>query len=154
LGAGLGGLGGGLGGLGGGLGGFGGGLTGGRFGGFGGGFGGRGGFGQSQQQQNQSKIRATAKVGFEFDVPTAQSQATAIRSTLARLPLPAKFDQAQIEFSGRQVIVSGNFQNPDDVEVLKRLLLLEPGVESVEVRTATVKSAIPTEVVPAPPVAQ
>lgn len=144
------GIGGGVGGVGG-LGGFGGGLSGSRFGSFGGGFGGgfgRGGFGQTQQQ-NQSKIRATAKVGFEFQAPPAQAQATTIRATLARLPLPPKFEQAQIQFDGRTAVVMGNFKNAEDVAVLKQLLLLEPGVSEVDVREAVVPGAS-VDVVPAP----
>ena len=145
---GVGGLGGGLGGIGGIGGGFGGGRFGG-LGGFGGGLGGRGGFGQNQQQQNQTKIRATAKVGFDYNAPQPQAQATTVRATLARLPIPERFNQAQIDFSGRTAVVSGNFKNADDIAVLKQLLLLQPGIEDVDVRNAT-SSAASSSVVPAP----
>lgn len=143
---GLGGIGGGR--LGGGLGGFGGGFGGGGFG--GGGFGGRGGFGQNQQQQNQSKIRATIKVGFDYQAPPPQSQAIAIQNRLARLPIPQRFDQAQIQFVGRQAVVRGTFEDPEDIAVLRQLLLLEPGVEEVDVSQAVVVVS-PAELVPPPP---
>lgn len=145
---GVGGLGGGLGGIGGLGGGFGGGRFGGM-GGFGGGFGGRGGFGQNQQQQNQTKIRATAKVGFDYNAPQPQAQATAVRSTLARLPIPERFNQAQIDFNGRTAVVSGSFEDADDIAVLKQLLLLQPGIEDVDIRNAKSSSAAGS-VVPEP----
>ncbi len=143
---GVGGFGGGLGGLGGGFGG--GGFGGGGFG--GGGFGGRGGFGQnSQQQQNQTKIRATAKVGFKYTAPQPQARAANLRSTLTRLPITERFNQAQIDFNGRTAVVSGSFEDADDIDVLKQLLLLQPGIEDVDVRNAT-SSAAANSVVPSP----
>lgn len=126
----LGGLGGGLGGFGGGLGGFGGGL-----GGFGGGFGGGGfgggGFGGQGQQNNQSKIRATVKLGFTIERPPAEVRARNVNATLRRLPLPKKFQSVNVSIDGGTAIINGAASNVEDVDVLKQLLLLEPGVYDV-----------------------
>lgn len=124
---GLGGLSGGLGGLGGGLGGFGG--IGGGFGGRGGGFGGQGGAGSTQ-----TKVRATVKIGFSVQRPTAAIRSERINARLDRIPLPQEVKNVRVEMNGTTAILVGEVPSQSNGALLERLLSLEPGIKAIDNR--------------------
>ncbi len=121
----------GLGGIGG-LGGLGG-LGGGFGGGFGGGLGGLGGRGaQNMNNQNETRVRATVKIGFDYNSPAPAVRSQAINSRLARIPLPAKYNTVQVAMQGRKAVITGTVPTTADGKVIERLLSLEPGVDGVD----------------------
>lgn len=119
---------GGLGGLGG-LGGFGGGFGGGLGGGFGG-MGGRG--GQNMNNQNETRVRATVKIGFDYNAPVPAARSQAINSRLARIPLPPKYNTVNVTMQGRKALITGTVPTTADGKLIERLLSLEPGVDGVD----------------------
>lgn len=140
-------------------GGFGGGFGGGGFGGgaFGGGaFGGntRGGNFQNQNGQNQSTLRATVKIGFAYAGPTSTARSTTINARLARIPMPANAQGVRVEMRGRTAVLVGTAESAADVDLITRLLSLEPGIDAVEnqlvLRTIGPATADPSDA-PEPP---
>ena len=135
------------------------------------GMGGMGGRGQQQQGrggmggtgQQQSTMRPTVKLGFDVPMPNSQARSQQIKVTMARLPEPSRFAGANISIDGRKAIVSGSVDKSQR-EVLKRLLLLEPGIyevdmsklasatagESTSARTNRNAEPVTAETVPAP----
>ena len=92
--------------------------------------GGRGGMGGTGQQQ-QYTLRPTVKLGFDVPMPNSQARSQQIQVTMARLPEPSRFAGANISIDGRKAIISGTVDKSQR-EVLKRLLLLEPGIYEVD----------------------
>lgn len=92
--------------------------------------GGRGGMGGTGQQQ-QYTLRPTVKLGFDVPMPNSQARSQQIQVTMARLPEPSRFAGANISIDGRKAIVSGSVDK-NQRELLKRLLLLEPGIYEVD----------------------
>ncbi|QDV26647.1 hypothetical protein [Aureliella helgolandensis] len=122
--------------------------------GFGGGFGG-GGFGggrgaQNQNQQNETKVRATVKLGFKIDGPPPALRSRQLNSTLARLPLQRQFANIHVVMDGSTAVLSGIAKNPEDLGVLRQLLLMEPGVQEVNLSQIQTPVSEP-ELVPAVP---
>lgn len=89
----------------------------------------RGGMGNSMQQQYS--IRPTVKPGFDSTLPTTQVRTQQIRATMTRLPQPERFAGANITVEGKKAIVTGTVDK-SQVEVLKHLLQLEPGIYEVD----------------------
>lgn len=108
----------------GGFGGFGGG-----FGGFGGGFGGAGGFGQTQ---NQTPIPFTLKLGFRPKLKPTEQVIGEVKARLTRIPLPPKFDGVTINVQAGKAVLRGTVPTKDDAQVAEKLLLLEPGISSID----------------------
>lgn len=102
-------------------------------GGMGGMGGGMGGFGM-QQQQSQTKVRPTVVLGFEVARPSSQQRAQTVRLTLDRLPQAQRFAGVAVEIDGSRAVVSGSLKDPKDAELLRQLLLLEPGVYQVDMQ--------------------
>ena len=76
--------------------------------------------------------------------------------TLTRLPQPERFAGVSVQLDGRTAVATGSLNNPRDAELLKQLLLLEPGVYEVDVSqvtaaaaTGTPSAVLPLESVPA-----
>ncbi|GIX00230.1 MAG: hypothetical protein KatS3mg111_3562 [Pirellulaceae bacterium] len=112
------------------------GALGGRFGGLGGfgrfgGFGGFGGFGQRNGQQNQGPIRATIRLGFQYEPVPVAERSQEINSRLARLPLPAKYSDIEVYLDGRTATITGKVPSEEDAALLERLVELEPGIDQV-----------------------
>ncbi len=126
---GMGGMGMGMGGMGMGMGGMGMGMGMGGMGGRGQQQNGRGGMGGSGQQQYT--LRPTVKLGFDVPTPNSQARGQQIQLTMARLPQPSRFAGANVSIDGRRAIVTGNVDKSQR-EILKRLLLLEPGIYEVD----------------------
>ncbi|MBX3424001.1 MAG: hypothetical protein KF752_20785 [Pirellulaceae bacterium] len=107
-------------------------------GGFGmGGFGmnrsGMGGMGGNQQQR--PKLRPTVSVDFEVDRPTNQQRLNQVQVNLSKLPQPGRFTGVNVQMVGSKAVVTGSLPNSKDADVLKQLLLLEPGIYEVDVRS-------------------
>lgn len=138
---GLGGIGGGMmGGMGGGMGMMGmGGMGMGGMGMGGMGMGGMGGMGRNQQQnqrmgangQQQYTLRPTLKLGFAPTLPSNEIRSSQIQTTMARIPQAQQFAGVNVQVSGNTAFVSGNIA-PDQAQVLRRLLMLEPGIYQVQ----------------------
>lgn len=135
----------------GGRGGFGGGGFGG--GGFGGGRGGRGGFGgnnMNQNTQNENKVRAVIRIGFPIERPASSYTSSRINQRLAAMPLPPSMTKVQISMDGRIAVLQGQVGSPEDVNLLERLLSLEPGIDGVRNELSLVGAVNQSEEVPAP----
>lgn len=87
-----------------------------------------------QQQQQQTKVRPTVRLGFEVARPSAQIRAQQAQLTLARLPQAERFAGIELQMDGNRAIVSGQLKEPQDAELLRQLLLLEPGVYQVDLQ--------------------
>jgi hypothetical protein len=106
--------------------------------GFGGmGFGGMGGFGNQNrmnggQQANQRTIRTRllADFGVQAVAPVGERR-TAIVTRMQKLPAGARFAGTNIDMDGRTAILRGTVATDRDRRLAERLLMLEPGVDSV-----------------------
>lgn len=135
----------------GGRGGFGGGGFGG--GGFGGGQGGRGGFGgnnMNQNTQNENKVRAVIRIGFPIERPASSYTSGRINQRLAAMPLPPSMTKVQISMDGRIAVLQGQVDSAEDVNLLERLLSLEPGIDGVRNELSLAGAVNQSEEVPAP----
>lgn len=134
-----GGLGGGLGGLGGGLGGLGGGLGG--LGGLGGGLGGLGGLGgmnnrnrnqgTSGNNRNQNQVRAIVQPDIEISESRKSEIVSLYATRLKQYPFPAKLKGVNVASDAGVVRLTGVVATPADKKLAERMLMLEPGVDSV-----------------------
>jgi hypothetical protein len=96
-------------------------------------FGGNRGFGNmNSQQQQKQQMRTTVKLGFDPPAPSAQVRTQAARVNLSRLPEPQRFAGINVELIGRKAVASGKISKAADADLLKQLLLLEPGVFEVD----------------------
>lgn len=82
--------------------------------------------------QNETRIRATVKIGFDYDQPIPAARSRAINSRLARIPLPPKYNTVQVAMQGRKAVITGNVPTTADGKMIERLLSLEPGVDGVD----------------------
>lgn len=105
----------------------GGGIAGGGFGG-----GGFGGGGAGQNQENQTPIPFTLKLGFKPKLRSPAEVARTLTSRMVRLPLPVKFANMSVAVQGTTAIITGQVPTHEDAEVAKQLVLLEPGIEDVQ----------------------
>ena len=112
------------------------------------GMGGMGGMG-NQSGQNQTKVRATVKIGFDYAFPSGPAQATQINARLQRIPLPEKFSDVAVEMRGRTALIRGQVPTPEDGKLIERLLSLEPGVDAIE-NALVFTQGTEVELVPAP----
>lgn len=90
--------------------------------------------GMGSQQQQQSKFRPTVQLGFEVVGPSPQQRAQQAQFTLARLPQSQRFTGVTVQMEGSRAVVSGKLKEPKDAELLRQLLLLEPGVYQVDLQ--------------------
>ncbi len=110
--------------------------------------------GMNNQNQNQTKVRATVRLGFSMPLPPASERSQAIQSRLSRIPGSSSAQNLQVSLSGRTATVRGQVQSLDDGKLIERLLKLEPGIDTVvnqlAVSTSPAGSAPGTAVVPQP----
>lgn len=101
--------------------------------GFGRGMGGFGMGGMGSQQQQQSRVRPTVRLGFEVERPSVVTRSQQVQMTLSRLPQAQRFSGVNVVLDGRRAIATGALANPQDAALLRQLLLLEPGVYEVDI---------------------
>lgn len=92
---------------------------------------GRGGAMGGSQQQYQ--IRPTVKLGFDVVTPNSQQRAQQFSSTISRLPQPERFSGISVKVDGRKAVASGSLKNKADANLLRNLLLMEPGIYEVDI---------------------
>lgn len=101
-----------------------------------GGMGGRGmnsQFGQQNNSQNQKNtIRATVKVRFPYARPPASQIAQTAMARWNRIPLPEKFNGVSLNFENGVATLTGKVATPEEKRMAEKLILLEPGVSSVQ----------------------
>jgi hypothetical protein len=134
-GTGIGGIGNSLGGLGG-LGGFGGGL---------GGFGGLGGLGQLgnlNQDDGETKVRATVRLGFEVPGRTMDTRVSELSRRLQNVRLPERLQTMEVALAGRTAFLTGTATNGGDIRLMSRLLMLEPGIDTVQIDVQPVAEVV------------
>ena len=134
----------------------------------GGGFGGANNFNlqNSQNNQNQSTIRASVKLGFSYPIPSGTARANAMADRIARIPMGADMTGVNIQVDGSTVILTGVVDSESTARRLAGLLTLEPGIYDVQndlqIATDTTlpdnvpaapsaTTVAPPEVVPVPP---
>jgi hypothetical protein len=88
--------------------------------------------GQNMNNQNETRIRATVKIGFDYDAPVPAARSQAINSRLARIPLPPKYNTVNVTMQGRKAVITGTVPTTADGKLIERLLSLEPGVDGVD----------------------
>jgi len=86
------------------------------------------------QQQSQTKVRPTVVLGFEVARPSPQQRAQQVQLNLTRLPQPQRFAGVTVQVEGNRAVVSGSLKEPKDADLLRQLLLLEPGVFQVDMQ--------------------
>jgi hypothetical protein len=159
-----GGFGGGFGGgLGGGLGGGIGGGLGGGLGGLGGvgGLGGLGGLnnrnrmgatgqmGMGGQQQGRKPIRATVRPDFKVATGSVPSFNARLQERITRSPIQARMQGVNVSLTGGQITLRGTVASEADKRLMERMMLLEPGVNSVQNELVVQDSVQPAETVQA-----
>jgi hypothetical protein len=101
-----------------------------------GGMGGRGlnsQFGQQNSGQNQrANIRATVKVRFPYTRPPVARVNQTVMARWNRIPLPEKFNGVSLNFEDGVATLTGQVATPEDKRMAEKLILLEPGVSSVQ----------------------
>ncbi|MFO0943763.1 MAG: hypothetical protein U0930_23760 [Pirellulales bacterium] len=108
---------------------------------------GMGGMGMNRNQQNmrggttgqQYQLRPTVKLGFTPAVTPVQARSQQIITNMARIPAAEKFAGANVTIQGRTAVVSGSIEE-GQIEVFKRLLQLEPGIDNVDVSQVNLDS--------------
>lgn len=101
---------------------------------------GMGGFGMGgmgMQQQQQSKLRPTVRLGFEVERPSPVRRSQQAQMTLSRLPQAERFAGVNVVMDGNRAIATGSLENSADAGLLRQLLLLEPGIYQVDVSQLT-----------------
>jgi len=122
----------------GGVGGFGGGGLGlggiGGLGGLGGGFG-RNQFGRGAQGQGQGQGKGTFRPAVRPDIAVSRDRipnvSNQLQTRLASVPLPDRLKGTRVAMENGQVVLRGTVASESDKRMMERLVLLEPGVNSV-----------------------
>jgi hypothetical protein len=114
--------------------------------------------GMGMQQQQQSRLRPTVRLGFEISRAPTQQRSQRAQATLSRLPQSERFAGTDVRIDGERAIVTGSVRNAADAGLLKQLLLLEPGIFEVDVTELVAVqdrpmpgSPTPVERLPIPP---
>lgn len=96
-------------------------------------------FGQQNNSRNsKATIRATVKVRFPHTkVPPARVAQT-VSARWNRIPLPEKFNGVDLNFENGVATLTGNVATAEDKRMAEKLILLEPGVSSVQNRLEVV----------------
>lgn len=90
-------------------------------------------FGQQSNSQNQKNtIRATVKVRFPYERPAATQVSRTVMSRWNRIPLPEKFKGVSLNFENGVATLSGKVATLEEKRMAEKLILLEPGVSSVQ----------------------
>lgn len=90
-------------------------------------------FGQQNNSQNQKNtIRATVKVRFPYARPPASQIAQTAMARWNRIPLPEKFNGVSLNFENGVATLTGKVATPEEKRMAEKLILLEPGVSSVQ----------------------
>jgi hypothetical protein len=110
-----------------------------------GGMGMGGGRGRAQQggmgqQQQQYALRPTLKLGFEASPPNSQIRTQQIQRTMARIPQASRFVGTNVQVDGSTAVVSGSLDKRQ-ADLLKQILLLEPGIYKVDMSKVNDASA-------------
>ncbi len=95
-----------------------------------GGTGGRTGMG-GNSNQNQSKIRASVRLGFSMPLAPADQRTQVVQTRFANLPLGDRVRNPQVSITGRTATIRGEVASQDDARLVERLLKLEPGIDNV-----------------------
>ncbi|MEQ1824297.1 MAG: BON domain-containing protein [Pirellula sp.] len=138
----------------GGLGGLGGITAFGRTGGLGGigGLGGLGGgqAGRANANQAKSKIRTIVKPDIDITRDTSAVAAANVQARMGRIPLPPRIANVNYSVEAGTVVIRGEVSSESDKKLAERLVLLEPGVNSVK-NEVLVRNKTP-EKIPAVPI--
>ena len=90
-------------------------------------------FGQQNNSQNKkANIRATVKVRFPYNRPPTAQVSRAVTARWNRLPMPEKFNGVSMDFENGVATLTGKVTTPEDKRMAEKLILLEPGVSSVQ----------------------
>lgn len=90
-------------------------------------------FGQQNNSQNQrANIRATVKVRFPYNRPSVARVNQTVMARWNRIPLPEKFNGVSLNFEDGVATLTGQVATPEDKRMAEKLILLEPGVSSVQ----------------------
>lgn len=96
-------------------------------------------FGQQNNSRNQkSTIRATVKVRFPHTKMSPARVSQTVQARFNRLPLPEKFNGVDLSFENGVATLTGNVATAEDKRMAEKLILLEPGVSSVQNRLEVV----------------
>lgn len=87
---------------------------------------------QSNSQSAKSTIRATAKIRFPYSRPAATQVSRNVMSRWNRIPLPEKFDGVSLNFDNGVATLTGQVATAEEKRMAEKLILLEPGVSSVQ----------------------
>jgi hypothetical protein len=87
---------------------------------------------QNNSQNKKSTIRATAKVRFPYARPPATQVSRTVMARWNRIPLPERFNGVSLNFVNGVATLSGKVATPEEKRMAEKLILLEPGVSSVQ----------------------
>jgi len=96
---------------------------------------------QNNSQNKKSTIRATAKVRFPYTRPPATQVSRTVMARWNRIPLPERFQGVSLNFENGVATLSGKVATPEEKRMAEKLILLEPGVSSVQNQLEVVAAA-------------
>jgi hypothetical protein len=109
-------------------------------------------FNNLNQQNTRTQVRIALTLGF---TPTAPATATPVAALaerrLPRLPGVSLVGTPQVLMEGRTAVVRGVAASERDRELVSRLLLLEPGISSVQNEMTVAQANSGPDSIPSPP---
>lgn len=91
-----------------------------------------GGFNSTQNQNSQTKIRTTMRLGFRYARPNVQAVSQRVQGRWVRLPVSDSIKGVSMNFDNGVATLTGKVATAEEKRMAEKLILLEPGVSSVQ----------------------
>jgi osmotically-inducible protein OsmY len=91
-----------------------------------------GGFNSTQNQNSQTKIRTTMRLGFRYARPNVQAVSQRVQGRWVRLPVSDSIKGVSMNFENGVATLTGKVATAEEKRMAEKLILLEPGVSSVQ----------------------
>jgi len=91
-----------------------------------------GGLNSTQNQNSQTKIRTTMRLGFRYARPNVQAVSQRVQSRWVRLPVSDSIKGVSMNFDNGVATLTGKVATAEEKRMAEKLILLEPGVSSVQ----------------------
>ena len=91
-----------------------------------------GGFNSTQNQNSQTRIRTTMRLGFRYARPNVEVVAQRVQGRMVRLPVSDSIKGVAMSFDNGVATLKGKVATAEEKRMAEKLILLEPGVSSVQ----------------------
>jgi hypothetical protein len=91
-----------------------------------------GGFNSTQNQNSKTQIRTTMRLGFRYARPNVQAVSQRVQGRWVRLPVSDSIKGVSMNFDNGVATLTGKVATAEEKRMAEKLILLEPGVSSVQ----------------------